>query len=220
MKYFSQLLILLLLGCGSTGTEQSQTAQNNQFSGFLSDYSLLKPVDVHDDSQLQRFISKQVKARGYSKVLLDPISYYPAPPATDTISKKVLTEISQYFNRRFRQAIAKNIQVVNEPGEKTLRMKMAITGVKVTDKSLAAYQYIPIAFLVTAASGGMSDVEVQLQVEAEVVDSLSGELMAAAVKSGKGATLDNDKTPLTLNKVKPLIDSWAKTMQKTMSDNL
>ena len=219
MKYLFVLLTLFLVSCTSTTGEQSQQAKSNH-SGFLSNYSLLKAVDVKDDSNLRRFISKEIKTRGYTKILLDPISFYPAPPAGSNISKQVLSEISHYFNKTFSHAISENFSLTNMPGKDTLRIKMAITGVSITDKSLSVYQYIPIAFLVTAASGGMSDVEVQLQVEAEVVDSLSGELMAAAVKSGKGETLNNDKTPLTLDKVKPLIDSWAKTMKKTMADNL
>jgi hypothetical protein len=219
-KVFLVALALSLGACSSTSTDIVADASSNKHSGFLSDYSQLKSVDVGDDSQLTRYISKELKARNYTQVMFDPISYYPAPKTTDTVSKEVLGEISQYFNKKISTEIAKEMPVVNEAGEGTLRFKMAITGVKVLDKELAVYQYVPIAFLINAAQGGLSDVEVHFQIEAEIVDSLTGELMGSAVKSGVGETLTNETTSLTLANLKPLIDKWAKVMQNTVKQNL
>ena len=49
---------------------------------------------------------------------------------------------------------------------------------------------------------------------------LTGEVLASAVKAGVGETLTNDKEKLTLEKVKPLLDSWIETLEKTLKDNL
>lgn len=189
-------------------------------SGYISDYSILKKVQSPDGSSLHRFISQEMKTRGYNKLLLDPVSFYPTPPITDTQTKSTLSSISRYFNSRFRSAMAEKIIVVNEPGEQTLRMKMAITGVKITEKDLSGYQYLPVVMLSNVITGGISEAVVRVQIEVEVVDSLSGELMAAAIKSGVGETLKDKKAMLTLAKVKPLIDSWAVTMQRTIENNL
>lgn len=219
MKLLSIIVLLCLVACTSTPKDSPPAKEMTNYSGFLSDYSKLKKVDVGDDSDLMRYISSDIKARGYNKVMLDPVSYYPAPQATDTMSKAVLSEISNYFNQTFSRAAYSKVDLVNKPGINTLRIKMAITGVNIVDAELAAYQYIPIAFLVSAASGGLSEMTVKFQVEAEVVDSLTGEVLAAAVKSGVGEKLANDKTALTLENLKPLIDSWAQTMKKTMAEN-
>ncbi len=219
-KVFLVALALSLSACNSTSSDNSNDEPLKNHSGFLSDYSQLSSVDVGDDSQLTRFISKELKARKYTKVMLDPISYYPAPQATDTVSQKVLGEISQYFNETVSTAVAQEVAVVTEAGEGTLRFKMAITGVKILDKELALYQYVPIAFVINAAKGGLSDVEVHFQIEAEVVDSLTGEVLASAVKSGVGETLANETTALTLANLKPLIDKWSKVMQNTIKQNL
>ena len=66
----------------------------------------------------------------------------------------------------------------------------------------------------------LSEVEVHFQIEAEIVDSLTGEVMASAIKSGVGETLVNDKTALTLANLKPLIDQWAASMKKTIKQKL
>ena len=219
-KVFLVALAFSLSACSSTSSDNSNDEPSKNHSGFLSDYNQLKSVDVDDDSTLTRFISKELKARKYTKVMLDPISYYPAPQATNTVSQKVLGEISQYFNKTISTAVAQEVTVVTEAGEGTLRFKMAITGVKILDKELALYQYVPIAFVINAAKGGLSDVEVHFQIEAEVVDSLTGEVMASAVKSGVGETLANETTALTLANLKPLIDKWAKVMKNTIKQNL
>lgn len=218
-KVFLVALAFSLGACSSTSTDTVADAPSNKYSGFLSDYSQLKSVDVGDDSQLTRYISKELKSRNYTQVMFDPISYYPAPKTTDTVTKEVLGEISQYFNKTISTEIAKEMPVVNEAGEGTLRFKMAITSVKILDKELAVYQYVPIAFLINAAKGGLTDVEVHFQIEAEIVDSLTGEVMGSAVKSGVGETLANETTSLTLANLKPLIDKWAKVMQNTIKQN-
>jgi hypothetical protein len=210
---------LCITACGSTSGPSTPKDASN-YSGFLSDYSKLMKVDAGDDSNLMRHISSDVKARGYKNVMLDPVTFYPAPQSTNTISRGVLAQISSYFNRKFSESLSNTVNVVDMASEDTLRIKMAITGVKIEEAKLKAYQYVPIAFLVNAASGGMDDVIVKFQIEAEVVDSLTGEVLGAAVKSGEGEKLNNDTTALTLDNLKPLIDKWAITMQKTMAENL
>jgi len=219
-KIISLSLALILGACSSTSSSNIDRSGDANYSGFLTDYTQLKTVDTDDDSELRRFISKELKAREYNKLMLDPISFYPAPQVTETVSQKALTEISSYFNNTLAKAVDTKLNLVDQPGKDTLRIKMAITGVKVVDKELEVYQYIPIAFVLNAAKGGLSDMVVNFQIEAEVVDSLTGELLGAAVKIGVGGTLKNDGTSLTLAELKPLIDNWTKTMTKTLVDNM
>lgn len=211
--------LMYLTACASTSKIPSTDKVTTNQSAFLSDYSKLKKVDVGDDSDLMRYISQDIKLTGYNKVILEPVSYYPAPQHTDMVSKEALSNISNYFNNTISKTAFSNIKVVNKPGINTLRIKMAITELKVEDAKLKAYQYIPIAFVINAVTGGLNDMEVKFQIEAEVVDSLTGEILALAVKSGVGERLTNDKTALTLKNLQPLIDSWALTMKKTMAEN-
>ncbi|NQZ82709.1 MAG: DUF3313 domain-containing protein [Colwellia sp.] len=220
MKTILVIITLLFTACNSTSNQSSTSAAITNHSGFLNDYDKLKKVKTKDDSELLRYISSQVKEGKYTKVMFDPVSYYPAPQKTDMISKEVLSKISNYFNQKFSETAFTNVELVNNAGMNTLRIKMAITGVNIEDSELSAYQYIPLAFLINAASGGMSEMDVKFQIEAEVVDSLTGEVLAAAVKRGVGERLKDDKTSLSLKHLKPLIDNWAMTMQKTMLESL
>ncbi len=215
------LITLFTIGCGSTAKNgDSATIETNTHSGFLSDYGMLEKVKSKDESVLMRYISPELKKRAYTQVVLDPVSFYPAPKPSDNISASVLKEISNYANQSFSAAIKSSTNLSTQANENAIRIKLAITGVSIVDKELAAYQYIPIAFLANAATGGLSEMVVNFQIEAEIIDSLTGEVLALATKSGLGETLKDDKTPLSLENIKPLIDSWAKTMQVTLKDNL
>jgi hypothetical protein len=79
---------------------------------------------------------------------------------------------------------------------------------------------VPIAFLVTAASGGLSEMDVKFQIETELTDSLTGEVLGAAIKQGFGEKLDDSEQALTLDNVKPLIDNWATAMKSTLTEIL
>ena len=79
---------------------------------------------------------------------------------------------------------------------------------------------MPIAFLVTAASGGLSEMDVKFQIETELTDSVTGKVLGAAIKQGFGEKLDDSEQALTLDNVKPLIDNWATTMKSTLTEIL
>jgi hypothetical protein len=219
MRILTAFLFLCLTACTSTEKETSQASETN-YSGFLSDYSQLKKVDVGDDSDLLRFIDSKIKEHGYETIILDPVTFYPTPKESDIISNKALASISDYFNATLINIVKESGKLVENAGSKTLRVKMAITSIDVTDSKLSAYQYVPIAFLVTAASGGLSDMDVKFQIEAELTDSISGEVLGAAVKQGFGEKLSDNTQALTLDNLKPLIDTWSTTMKATLVEIL
>ena len=57
-------------------------------------------------------------------------------------------------------------------------------------------------------------------IETELTDSVTGEVLGAAIKQGFGEKLDDSEQALTLDNVKPLIDNWATTMKSTLTEIL
>ncbi len=212
-------LMLALSGCSSTDNSSAEAAKEVQ-SGFLSSYDQLKKVDSSDDSDLVRYIKPGLKELGYDKVILDPVSFYPGPKSTDKVSKEVLSQISSYANKAFSDAVSASSTLATAAGPNTARMKVAITAVDITDKELSGMQYIPIAFLFTAASGGLNDMQAKLRIEAEMVDSQTGEVLMQGIKSGSGATVEDDKASMNLEMLSPLLDKWAETMKATLSEDM
>lgn len=88
--------LVLFAGCSATNNNMPETKNH---TGFLTDYSNLKVIDSEDSDHVQRYLSPMLSTRGYTKIMLDPISFYPAPPVKDQISLMSLTNISKYANQ-------------------------------------------------------------------------------------------------------------------------
>lgn len=220
MKYLIVALVLVLSGCVSSDSANNTYKKNAESLGFLSNYSLLETVKVNDDSETKRYVSPLLSEKKYTKILIEPVVFFPRPNVSETLSTNTLDAVKSYANNVIKSAIKQPLSIVNEPGPEALKLKVAITGVNTEKDSLAAYQYIPIAFLLTAASGKLNDVVVKIQIEGELSDSLTNEPLILATKSGFGETLTNNSTPLALDNVRPLLDEWGQTLQETLSRNI
>ena len=128
-----------------------------------------------------------------------------------------LDEIRAYIDSGVRKAVEASMPVVSTDGPGVIRFRWAITASSV-DKSLKAYQLIPFALIVTAAKRGtgIETYDVKLMVEGEWLDSVSGEVLARAVRVAKGVEVKGD-TPLTLKVVQPQLDSWMAAIKEDVA---
>jgi hypothetical protein len=188
---------IVLIGCAS----QQAKVSPDQFSGYLDDYTKLTKVK---DLQAFRWISDEVKAGNYNKVMFDPIVVYP-----QSISTLFLEDVAAYFDHAFRKSFTGSVEVVTQPGPGVLRIKPAITGLTSETEGVKAYELIPIAAIYNgfkAAMGWRSKVT-QVFVEADVVDSVSGKTVAAVVRKWTTEQISQDE--VTLSDVRPIIETWA-----------
>ena len=192
----------------STAFATAGHAQDDH-SGFLGDYSALAETKDAAGENLLRYVNPKLKAGAYRKVLIDPTQYYPAPKPSEQVSAATLTEISTYVDRGLRTKLGAKIALATEPGPGVARLRPAITTVGTKTPGLKPYQFIPVAFVVSSAVGRGK--EAAIQVEVDLVDSVTGERLAASVRKGSGAKLASDKAKLTLNDVRSLLDKWIDT---------
>jgi hypothetical protein len=158
-------------------------------SGFLHDYSQLKPYPEVEGAMLYENPAKSLK--GYDKFIVDPVLAHFAPDtegtAIDPDDLKALTESKRY-------------QVVNAPGAGVARLRIAITGIK---KSIPALNIEPRMKMIGAGLGGAA-------MEAEAIDSVSKERLAAIVVSEAGSRLGFTAGLSTFGHAKEVMDGWAK----------
>ncbi len=188
---------MILAGCAAKQVKVS----SEQFSGYLGDYSKLTKVE---DKEALRWISDKAKTAGYSKLMLDPVVVYPQSASTP-----LLGEVTVYFDQAFLKAFSESVEVVTQAGPGVMRIKPAITGVTSEAEGMKAYEAIPIAAIISgvkAAAGSRSHVT-QVFLEADVVDSVSGERIAAVVRKGTGE--QSSKAAVSLSDVTPILDTWA-----------
>ncbi len=154
---------LLFVGC------QSKTAH----SGFLGDYSELRESSEYKGTSVYK--NPNLTLADYDKFLIDPILVHFAANAKGTaMDPAKVKKVTDYAAEQLREALSKRYQVVSAPGPGVLRLRIALTDIK---KTIPAMNILPQTKLSGVGVGGAS-------MEAEAVDSQSGERVLAVVASG------------------------------------
>jgi hypothetical protein len=209
--------LAVILGAGLTA---NVTAQGKD-SGFLKDYSQLKTEKDPLGFQRRIWASPKLTREAYQKVLVERITFYPAPQSSEKVSTGTLNDIRDYGEAAIRKAIASVVPLADAPGSGVLRVRIAVTAVAVESAQLKPYQLIPVALVLTAATeaAGEGRRDVKLAVETEITDSVSGEPLARVVRDAQGVRLKSNEA-LTLEVAKPQIDRWAEAARESLAARL
>jgi len=186
--------LLLLTGCAS------QQMDANQFSGFISQkyYSQLKTVEIPSKQTSYRYLSPNFNPADYSQVMIDPVIAFPKPQATEQVSLGTVRALQEKMTVLLEESFAEILPITKMTKPGVLRVQTAISGVNLSNKALAVYQYIPIALVaasINTAAGGR-DQEVKLYIEMQVVDAQSNEVLAVGVREILGEDLETAKSKL------------------------
>lgn len=206
------LLCVAILGLAACASSQ---VDPSQYSGFLKDYSLLKPAESPSGAPVMRWIDPDLKPEKYTRVYIEPSQFYPKPQPTQVISAQTLQSITRYFDSALKRELGKNMTLAQGPGPNTLIMRPALTAVSTSTEGLKPYEVIPIALVAAAvntAAGGR-DQSVEIATEAAFLDAETNKVLAQVVRKGSGTALENEKTQLTLDDVKPVLDGWANDLR-------
>jgi hypothetical protein len=203
----------LLAGYGSAGAEEQQ------YSGFLSDYSGLEKTKDPLGEPLLRMVSPRFTPANYHALIIEPVQLYPEPQPTERVSQSTIDEIAQYLNSELKSQLAREVQITDTAGPGVARLRFAITAVGTKTEGLKPYQYLPFALVLTTASRAVSGTpeEATLYMESEVTDSVNGERLMVGVRHGTGEELKEKvegETVVTLDTLKPLIDKWVEGVVK------
>jgi hypothetical protein len=154
-----------------------------EFAGFLSDYTKLKPNPNLENTVSYVRDDPAKNIHKYVAVIVDPPVVYVATNAdSKDVPDRGRAALTEYFQAAITKAVESAFPVVKEPGPLVLRLRTAIIGVDVGpagDK--------------TGEAGLEHPVNIgKVGIEAELVDSETGEQIAAAVDRqnlGEGAMI-------------------------------
>ncbi len=160
------MVIASLVGCSG--------APKASKSGFLKDYSQLRPSEKFDGA----YFWENPKIKDYKKAMVDPVVVHFAPNAEGIgIDPGKLKQLTDRATQDLMKVIAKRNQLVHNPGPGVGRLRAAITDIKTTT---AVANIHPATKLSGVGLGGAA-------FEAELVDSLTGERLAAIYDSKAGS---------------------------------
>jgi len=149
-------------------------------AGFLSTYENLDVVGK------DRLFYPGSRVGEYSKFIIDPtILLFTPDPDDPRFTAQELADLLEYFDNAIIEQLSKDnhngpgYEMVEEPGDGVARIRIGINDVEETVGELNVLIYTKIT---GAGLGGAA-------AEGEMVDSLSGEQVAAAVRWGSGSRI-------------------------------
>jgi hypothetical protein len=188
-------------------------APGAKFAGFLSDYSKLEPNPKFENTLSYVNHDSFKNIHKYIAVVVDPVEIYIATSADPSkIPDRGRTALAAYFQNAVIRAVADAFPVVQAPGPLVLRLRTALIGVDVgpaiargsDDSGKALERSVDIG---------------KVGVEMEMVDSSTGEQIAAAVDRqnlGSGATVGsaNFSRDEKFAAAKEALDGWASRLRE------
>lgn len=197
-------------------------AFNSQFSGWLVDYTTMKETSTPTGGTSLLWVSSELKKKKYTAIMIDPVGLYPRPPLLAKVSKGRMLEALTYMREQTKKAVGKEIKIVDQPGPNVLRLDAAITGVKIApnnDKRHDA-KNTPVAMIFVDASplAAKQNQDTVVYLEARLRDSRSNKILAKAVRAAVGNSAGNTK--VTVDQMKPVMDSWAHDAAIFIRDNV
>jgi len=195
MALISLFVVGALAGCGGGKVGQS---------GFLKNYAQLKP-DPKVDGAL-RYVNPKKNLKQYDRFLINPIAVYFAPGAKGAgIDPAKLKELTDYFRSELVKGLTKNYRVVSAPGKGVMRLRIAITDVEESEPLLNIH---PAMKLTGAGLGGAS-------MEAEGIDSLTGERIGAIVETRSGNRISVAAGLSRMGHAKQVMRYWVERFLRT-----
>ena len=180
----SRLLVVGLLfavACAAPRSPRSTPATDN--SGFLDDYSQLRPGPEGGFALVYR--NPKADWATYDKVLLEPVTLWRSGrKALDPVPESDLLRLIADLQTVVRRRLDTTFRMTDEPGPRTLRIRLAITEARETDPVLDVLRGHGHDD-VTKGMGALHEetrrfIE-QAEIEGEIRDGATNELLAAGV---------------------------------------
>ena len=214
LKFLSGILAAgLLLGLTACSTTH-QVRGTPEESGFLKDYSLLKP-GTGDEAKL-RYVAPNVNWAQYTKVYLEPIELWHSDDPESKLGKLDQEDqqlLINYFHTTMSNALSKDYTIVNEAGPGVLVIHAALTEAKkCRPVSNLISSVVPMGMGVSLLKRVIFGTGLgvgECQIEAEFTDGKTGQILAEAVDRRAGTKALRTKFDGTFGDVRLCMDYWA-----------
>ncbi len=208
------LVALSVAGCAAT--KQARTVEP---SGFLQDLYPQMREGKGDEARLvyrNSNVDWTTKAT-YKKMILDPVMIWRGKDSKMLgVDPKDAQAIADAFYSIMYEELAKDYEMVKEPGPKTFRMQAALTDAEQSRPALdvlssvpAPYNVMFMASTIKTLSTGKPLFKGEASIEGKVMDADTGEVLAAAVDRRVGGRFLNSEVFDSWNDVHGALKYWA-----------
>lgn len=210
------LTIAMLVGCSQT--KQARSMEESGFLGTL--YPKMHKGNEGEALLVYRSPKLLLIQRGtYKKIILDPVEVWNVG-ATDPEKQKDLQQVANLLHRLLYNSLAKDYEMVTQPGPDTFRIQVALTGAEKTHVALRTLSSMPapmnpffLGSTVKTAFTGKPAFVGEVSGEIKFLDSTSGEVLAASADRRVGKKrLDVDSFD-SWDDVNKAMETWAETIR-------
>ncbi|MHC4130424.1 MAG: DUF3313 domain-containing protein [Planctomycetota bacterium] len=205
-KVFRAFSILILTAVYAS---LSGCVTETETTGFFTDYSHLRVVT----SDSIRFINLAA-LKDYKKFIIDPVKVHFHSQAqaieairTGEMTLQNLEDMSNYMHDTVVKSVSDGYKVVYQSGKGVARVRIALTDLKKSDDVLKS---LPRNELASLGLGAVS-------MEAELIDSVTGEQIGAVVESQTGNTLTLESKG-EWSDAKAIMDQWAGRFKERLDE--
>jgi hypothetical protein len=205
------LLIVTALGCAAVRGRRGAP----EHAGFLGDYSGLAPREGYEGQEV--YINPRAEWANYDAIYLDTVTLW-ASERTAKLGEEERQMLTDLVYASLASELGARFRLATRPGPDVLRMRAALTQVKGANVPLRTLSTIvPQMYLISAAVGLTTDAARTVgtaTIEVEIVDSITGERLAAAVdqRAGNKSILIGSRTFATWGDVESACEFWAERM--------
>jgi len=201
---FFLMVLLIITGCSST--IQNRSAQT---SGFLNDYSKLR--EGTSDEAVRVYVNREVNFNMYDKVMIDPISIiYSKDSSMAKIPGGDRQKMADYFHAALENNLSERYIIASRPGSTTMRLRFALTDITGSQDLMNTVSDVhPIDSsmdLISQTTTGTSTYVGDACAEMEILDSMTGQRLAAAVDRRSGVW----------NSLKEACDYWSQRVAQRL----
>ncbi len=225
-KVFSAVAVLaaicMFTGCSTTTAPKENAVTGQQppvfKSGFLGDYSQLKPGGK--DKALLVYINPAARWATYKSIIVEPVRCYSTAEVSIPASDQQV--LASYFYNALRENLAKDFTLVDKPGPGVLKLQTAITDATASKPVLRTVSVvIPQARVLNGAQSlatGTYAFAGNTMVEGQIVDSVTGERLAAALDKRAGGMSVKAAAKWEWGDTQLAFDYWAKKISQRLVD--
>ncbi len=203
------VILAVSVGCG-----QKQV----KYSGFLGNYPTFQPGPAGGVDLV--YVKEGADFRKYNKVMFDQVVFYLKEDSKyKGIQPEEMKELADTFDLSAMKALEGAYPIVGDPGADVLRVRVAITDIEPSNPAASAVTTVmPIGLAISTIKKGVTGKHTGVgsaSMEAEFLDSLTNERLAAAIDTKEGSKLSG----LTkLGSAKEAFEFWSGRL-RTFLDN-
>jgi hypothetical protein len=219
MKKSLKIALVLVIGLSLVTSAGWAAEEKMPKSGFLTDYSLLKK---DPEGLVQwKYFKDGANFGAYDKIIVDHATFFFKEDADyKGIHPDELTELAQNLHKAFLNTLAGAYSFTDKPGPGTMRVRLAITdlvpGKPGTGVMTTVVPFGLAASFIKKAVTGSHIGMAQVSGEAELIDSQTGEILAAAIDNKMGQKQKLGKSFTTWGQVEVIFNGWAENFSKRL----